>query len=171
MPTTTHRKAKAGAHKKRGIALGTALCSTLGAGVVLAAGPAGPAGAASSQRDAKIHEIADVARNQRGDEYQYGADGPDAFDCSGLVEYSYEKRGIRMPRTSDAQATKAERIPRSQMQEGDLMFFTDGGDVYHVGIFGGWDDGRRWMINASEEGEPVKSQVPWTGEWYPATVR
>lgn len=127
---------------------------------------------AASQRQQKIHEALEVARDQKGDEYEYGANGPDQFDCSGLIQYAYGKAGIDMPRTSGDQADRARRIARQDMRKGDLMVFHDGGDVYHIGIFGGWNgDKRRWVLHAPNESEDVGSDLVWTGEWYPVTMR
>lgn len=160
----TQRAARNG---KRLAALVATVPTALG-GAVATTAPA----QAASQRQQKIHDALEVARNQKGDEYQYGADGPNQFDCSGLVQFAYGKAGIRMPRTSDAQADRARRIAREDMRKGDLMVFHDGGDVYHVGVFGGWNGHkRRWVLHAANEGDDVLSELVWTGEWYPATMR
>jgi cell wall-associated NlpC family hydrolase len=128
---------------------------------------------AMTKRQRKIHNAVGVARNQKGDPYAYGADGPARFDCSGLLQFSFGKAGIRMPRTSDAQADKARRIPKSNMRPGDLIVFHDGGDVYHIGIYTGHtDSGKRRILHSPSSGERVHSQGMWGGEsWYAATVR
>ncbi|MCG0585675.1 peptidase M23 [Lactiplantibacillus plantarum] len=66
--------------------------------------------------------------------YVYGAEGPSAFDCSGLVEYTLKKLGISFPRTSSEQykASKYVRNPKP----GDLVFFGPGGSD-HVGVYTG----------------------------------
>ena len=57
------------------------------------------------KRDAKVIKALHIAQRQSGDPYVYGAAGPDAFDCSGLIEYATQNAGLRgVPRTSDAQA-------------------------------------------------------------------
>jgi cell wall-associated NlpC family hydrolase len=139
------------------------------AGAVVIAGPAD----AMTKRERQLQNAVGVARHQKGDPYAYGADGPKRFDCSGLVQYSYGKAGIRMPRTSDAQADKARRIAKSNMQPGDLIVFHDGGDVYHVGIYTGHtDSGKRRILHSPSSGERVHSQGMWGGEsWYAATMR
>ena len=60
----------------------------------------GSAHAAKEPRKGKIVHGLDVARNQKGDPYHYGADGPGSFDCSGLMQFAYGKAGIRVPRVS-----------------------------------------------------------------------
>jgi cell wall-associated NlpC family hydrolase len=114
----------------------------------------------------------DVVRNQKGDPYRYGAAGPDAFDCSGLVYYSFRKAGFtNVPRTSRQQASASRRISRADMRKGDLVFFTSGGSVYHVAVFAGWSNGRRYIIHASRSGTPVKRDPIWTNSWFPGTFR
>jgi hypothetical protein len=64
-----------------------------------------------------------------GDPYVYGAAGPSSFDCSGLVQYALEQAGIKnVPRTSEAQWAWAEKINKSQLQPGDLVFSQWPGD-------------------------------------------
>jgi len=114
----------------------------------------------------------DIVRAQKGDPYRYGAAGPNAFDCSGLVYYSYRRAGVTcIPRTWRQQAAASRRIKRSAMRKGDLVFFTSGGRVYHVGVFAGWSNGRRYIIHASRPGTPVKRDPIWTSSWFAGTLR
>lgn len=113
-----------------------------------------------------------VALRQVGDPYRYGATGPGAFDCSGLVYYSYRAAGKRnVARSSSAQAGQARHIARSAMQPGDLMFFHDGGGVYHVAIFTGWRNGHATMVHSPRPGERVQRSAPWTNSWFAGTFR
>lgn len=126
----------------------------------------------AATREKRILNALQVVRNQKGDPYQWGASGPNRFDCSGLVYYSFRKAGLtNVPRTSSQQARFADRIKRSKMRRGDLMFFYDRGGVYHVGVFDGWADGRRWMIGAPYGGKKVRREVPWTNQWFAGTLR
>jgi hypothetical protein len=63
-----------------------------------------------------------------GDPYVYGDAGPAAFDCSGLVQYVLGKLGISAPRTSEAQWAWVQKVSRSQLQAGDLVFMQFPGD-------------------------------------------
>src|SRR5579862_9143312 len=63
------------------------------------------------------------AEQQIGKPYQWGATGPDAFDCSGLVMMAYRTAGINIERTSQAQWASEPKVPASQVQPGDLVFF------------------------------------------------
>jgi peptidoglycan DL-endopeptidase CwlO len=92
----------------------------------------------------------DTAFAQLGDPYVWAAAGPDAFDCSGLVQYAYAGAGVRLPHSSRLQAQTGTPVPRSQLQPGDLVFFYS--PVSHVGIYVG--DGQ--MVHASTYGQPVE---------------
>ena len=63
------------------------------------------------------------AEQQLGKPYLWGGTGPDAFDCSGLVMMAYRAAGIDIARTSEAQWATEQRVPASQVQPGDLVFF------------------------------------------------
>lgn len=105
--------------------------------------------------------IVDAAAAQEGDPYSYGASGPDSFDCSGLTQYAHDQVGIELPHSSSAQRDAVEPVDRSDMQPGDLIFFDDGGDVYHVGVYAG--DGQLWQ--APQEGESVERVDIWSDDY------
>jgi cell wall-associated NlpC family hydrolase len=135
-----------------------------------------PAADAASRRQQKIWTGMDVVKHQKGDPYQYGAEGPNRFDCSGLIYYSYRKAGFRgIPRTSGQQARFMNRIKRSNMRRGDFVFFYDGGaratNVYHMGVFTGWNNGRRVIVHAPYGGQRVKPSRIWTNQWFAGTLR
>jgi hypothetical protein len=96
----------------------------------------GPAGTATVMVPTLNQKVVAEAKLHIGDAYVWGATGPDAFDCSGLVKYSYGKFGFTTPRVSQTQALAARLIPASRAVPGDLVFTHDTeGDVYHVGIY------------------------------------
>lgn len=117
-------------------------------------------------RSQKIANGLRIAKNQIGDPYRYGAAGPNAFDCSGLIYYSMRKAGISVPRTSGSQANYARRISKANLRPGDLMYF--GG---HIGIFVGRRDGRILMLDAPSSGKRVSIRSPWTSDWSAYTLR
>lgn len=131
--------------------------------------PSGPADA--STRHPRVAHALAIAEAQRGDPYVYGAAGPNAFDCSGLTSYSYKHANRWLPRTSDQQWRYARHISKSNLRKGDLMFFLNGGNVYHVGIFVGRSNGRAMILHASRPGTPVKIDPVWTGDWRAGTLR
>ena len=99
-----------------------------------------------------------------GRPYVWGAEGPDAFDCSGLMQYVFAKTGIALPRRAVDQSRVGDRIGR-RFQPGDLLFFSSDSRrslVTHVGIY----EGRGVMINASQRGGRVRrvdlNEAFWT---------
>jgi len=120
----------------------------------------------------RVARAMDVAVAQRGKPYVYGAAGPHAFDCSGLTSYAFHHAGFAaMPRTAAAQAHFARHISRSHMHRGDLIFFTDGAGVYHVGLYAGSSHGHRLVLHAPYPGQRVHTQPLWTNRWFPGTLR
>src|SRR5262249_10988983 len=63
---------------------------------------------------------------QAGKPYVWGGTGPDAFDCSGLVQAAYRAAGIDIPRTTFDEWPFGARVPNGQEQPGDLVFFNSG---------------------------------------------
>lgn len=123
-------------------------------------------------RTQRVSRALAIVRAQIGDPYRYGAAGPSAFDCSGLVYYSYRKAGFtNVPRTSRQQAAAFRPVKRRNMRPGDLVFFTNGGRVYHMGVYAGRKNGHRTIIHASRSGTPVKRDPIWTSSWFARTLR
>ena len=84
--------------------------------------------------------IARLAIDLVGTPYRYGGTTPDrGFDCSGLVFYTYERSGLKVPRTSAQLFRRAKKIALSQARQGDLVFFEDQTKLSHVGIYLGHD--------------------------------
>lgn len=89
-----------------------------------------------------------VAADLIGKPYVWGAEGPGAFDCSGLTQYAYREVGIDLPRRAISQARAGEAAGR-RLRRGDLLFFSTDerrSEVTHVGIY----EGGGVMINASK---------------------
>ena len=156
--------------------VGTGVVSALAAGTVVSAPSATADEHGPETRQDRIEQGLGVVRDQKGDDYGYGADGPSRFDCSGLVYYAFRKAGFEhVPRTSSAQARHMNRIDRSDMRPGDFVFFYDGAataeNVYHVGIFSGWDDGHRMVIHSPSSGRRVGTDAVWDDNWFAGTLR
>lgn len=90
------------------------------------------------------------AQSKLGKPYVWGADGPNAFDCSGLMKWAFEQVGKELPRSSSAQSEVGESVSKDELKPGDMVFFYS--PVSHVGFYMG--NGK--ILHASEEGEPVK---------------
>ncbi|HZG93368.1 MAG TPA: NlpC/P60 family protein [Mycobacteriales bacterium] len=102
--------------------------------------------------------LTEAARHQ-GKPYQYGAIGPDRFDCSGYTMYVYRRVGKSLPRTSSMQRGATRRIARSERRPGDLIFFhNSSGSVYHVGIYAG--SGEFWA--SPRTGLTVRRRAIWS---------
>lgn len=93
--------------------------------------PGDYAGASGRAKTAIAYALAQVGRAR----YVWGADGPNSFDCSGLMMASYRKIGISLPHSSRTQSTMGRSVSLSSLAPGDLLFFAHGGSVYHVGMY------------------------------------
>jgi len=91
-----------------------------------------------------------VALGKLGDDYVWGATGPNTFDCSGLMQFSYRAAGVSLPRTAAEQQKVGLPVSRSQLEPGDLVFF--GSPAYHVAMYLG--DGM--IVQAPTTGDVVK---------------
>jgi cell wall-associated NlpC family hydrolase len=131
-----------------------------------------PAQAQRTERERRIHHGLRVAIRQKGDPYVYGADGPGAFDCSGLTMFSYDRVGFSLPRSSGDQARFVRRIPKANIRRGDFVFFhTSSGAVYHVAIYLGHHHGHRYILHAPHSGTVVRRDKIWTHSWFAGTLR
>ena len=84
----------------------------------------------------RLNAVVALARKQFGKPYVWAAEGPKAFDCSGLVEWTYKRNGLRTLRVAQDQFATSHLIPASRVRPGDLVFYYDAfGYVHHVGIY------------------------------------
>ncbi|MGW9193610.1 C40 family peptidase [Micromonospora chersina] len=90
-----------------------------------------------------------VACQQVGDPYVWGANGPDAFDCSGLTQYAYKAAGISLTHFTGAQWNEGRPVSRADARPGDLIFFYS--DLHHMGLY----LGNNLMVHAPRAGKPV----------------
>jgi cell wall-associated NlpC family hydrolase len=104
------------------------------------------AAAPAAVRTSAMHK----ALGKVGSPYRYGAAGPNAFDCSGLVNWAYKSSGKSLPRSSSALSRVGTPVSKSALQPGDLVFFYK--PVSHVGIYIG--NGK--IVHASNRKSPVK---------------
>jgi cell wall-associated NlpC family hydrolase len=92
-------------------------------------------------------DVVQIALAQQGKKYRSGNKGPDYFDCSGLIYFTYRQAGISVPLTAEAQGRYGAEIPRGEVQPGDLVLFKIRKDD-HIGI----------MINSSDFVHASKSR-------------
>ncbi|MBQ0985087.1 C40 family peptidase [Streptomyces sp. F63] len=91
-----------------------------------------------------------AARAAVGRPYVWGATGPGAFDCSGLTYWSYQRAGVTLPRTSQAQRFAGRRVPLSEARPGDLVTYR--ADASHVGMY----VGNGQIVHAPHPGASVR---------------
>ena len=98
---------------------------------------------------------------QLGKPYEWGADGPGSYDCSGLVQTAYRAAGVHLPRVSRQQYGAGRLVSLKELRAGDLLFYaTDTSDpqtIYHVGMYLG--AGR--MVEAPNRRAPVRIASIW----------
>ena len=103
-----------------------------------------------------------LAEKQLGKPYQWGASGPEKFDCSGLVMYVYDNLGVQLPRVSGQQAYAGVHVDRADLQPGDLVFFRlNGSRIDHVGIYVGHSK----FIHAPRKHVPVSTESLNNSYW------
>ncbi len=101
-------------------------------------------------------QAVEFAKAQLGDPYVYGASGPNAWDCSGLVMGAWGAAGVSLPHSASLQYSLSTPITAADLQPGDLVFWSsDPGDprtIYHVAIYLGHGK----IIQAPRPGEDVQ---------------
>lgn len=110
----------------------------------------------------KAGQAIEFALSELGDPYVWGAEGPDAYDCSGLMMRAYESAGIVLPRLSRDQYWAGAMLPVEEAQPGDLVFWaydsSDPATIHHVAMYLG--DGR--IVEAQQTGVPVHTRaISW----------
>jgi cell wall-associated NlpC family hydrolase len=92
----------------------------------------------------------DYALRQLGKPYEWGAEGPRTYDCSGLTSEAWAAAGVTVPRTSQEQWARLPRVPLTELRPGDLVIYHP--DATHVAMYAG--DGQ--VVHAPRTGEKVK---------------
>jgi cell wall-associated NlpC family hydrolase len=104
----------------------------------------------------QVNVMLRAALSRQGMPYVWGAAGPRAFDCSGLVQWSFAQAGISVPRVADDQALVGPAVAASRLAPGDLLFYrtepAKPGYISHVAIY----LGNGWMIQAPQTGMNVE---------------
>ena len=120
----------------------------------------------NSSTSVSVDKVLNFAHQQLGKPYVWGAQGPNSFDCSGLIYYVYKNAAnITLPRTSVEQSKFGTTVSKSNLKAGDLVFFdTSGpnnGAVSHVGIYAG--EGQ--LIHASSSNKKIVKVNMETSYW------
>lgn len=88
---------------------------------------------ASTQSSSTAQTVVNAAKSQIGKPYVWGATGPNAYDCSGLVQYAYSQAGKNIGRTTYQQVGAGQHVSVSQAQAGDILMWGDYHDAIYVG--------------------------------------
>jgi cell wall-associated NlpC family hydrolase len=135
--------------------------TTVTAGSAVTSGLLGPA---------QLTAFLKAAVSRVGMPYVWGAAGPTAFDCSGLVQWSLAQAGVAMPRVAADQARTGPAVPVSRLQPGDLLFYrtdpTAPNYISHVAIY----LGKGLMIQAPEPGMDVQIVPVMLGSGFAGAV-
>lgn len=103
------------------------------------------------KKNSIIESLLDEAKTYLGTPYRYGGMSRRGIDCSAFVLSAYrEALGVELPRVAASQATEGERVEKSELQKGDLIFFANHRRISHVGIVESVsEDGEIFFIHAS----------------------
>ena len=127
----------------------------------------------AAKRRANIQEMIDIAKKELGKPYRLGHEGPDSFDCSGLVYYCLKQAGSSRGRYNAAGYSQVsdwkEIKSMNDLEKGDLLFFWNNAKskVGHVGIY----IGSGMMIDASSSNGKVVKRACNTAYWKKMFVR
>lgn len=105
-----------------------------------------------------VATVLNFLRAQLGKSYVLGASGPNAYDCSGLTSAAFQTVGISLPRTSQAQSTAGTPVSLDAVQPGDILYWGEAGNAYHVAVYVG--DGKFIGAQNSSTGV-VERDLDW----------
>ncbi|WP_397364689.1 C40 family peptidase [Olleya sp. R77988] len=127
----------------------------------------------SPKTSSTTDNIIKTAKSFKGVKYKYGGTTKKGMDCSGLIQTSFLKEDIKMPRTTSALSTHGDWIDLKKVQKGDLLFFaTKKGSrkINHVGLVTSARTGRVEFIHASSS-KGVMTSLLSERYWYVAFVQ
>jgi hypothetical protein len=117
--------------------------------------------ASSTERGSAAATAVRYALDQLGKRYQWGGQGPNAFDCSGLTMMAYRSAGVTLPRVARWQHEVGRRVPLRQLAAGDLVFYARdparADTIDHVGMY----LGAARMVEAPNHTQPVRIASIW----------
>ncbi|MBW5421471.1 glycoside hydrolase [Streptomyces sp. BG9H] len=105
--------------------------STSGAG----SGAAASASDSVAPASGSVGTVISFLKAQLGDAYVMGASGPNAWDCSSLVQAAFKQAGVDLPRVSQDQSVAGTPVSLSNIQVGDILYWGGAGSAYHVGVY------------------------------------
>ncbi|MFI9510823.1 NlpC/P60 family protein [Nocardia sp. NPDC052566] len=128
--------------------------SASGSGGSGSAGSGSASGSSSGSGSIPLPSTAGIgaltaASTQTGKPYEWGGVGPNAWDCSGLVQWAFRQVGVAIPRTTWQQARAGMAVPFFALSPGDVVILNT--DASHVGIYAGFGQ----ILDAHDWGVPV----------------
>ncbi|MER7486178.1 C40 family peptidase [Streptomyces sp. NPDC126497] len=116
----------------------------------------------SAPASGSVATVIAFLKAQVGDAYVMGASGPNAWDCSSLVQAAFKQVGVDLPRVSQDQSMAGTDVSLSNLQVGDILYWGGKGSAYHVGVYIG---GGQYLDAAN----PSKGVVIQDLSGYPAS--
>ena len=110
-----------------------------------------PADTPAAQVANKGQRAAMIALDQVGIPYRYGGATRQGFDCSGLVQFSYSRAGVSLPRTTGQLWSASTTVSEEDLRAGDILFFRIDGKMSHVAMY----LGNRRFVHAPQSGRSV----------------
>ena len=101
------------------------------------------------QTNAQVQLLPKNAKAQLGVPYKWAGTDPSGFDCSGFTSYVFEQAAIQIPRRAVEQYTYCKPVAPTEACAGGLVFFSNGGEVNHVGLLISAKGAPKQMIHAS----------------------
>jgi peptidoglycan DL-endopeptidase CwlO len=117
---------------------------------------------ATAPASGSVGTVVGFLKAQLGDAYVMGATGPNAWDCSSLVQAAFKQVGVDLPRVSQDQSMAGTEVSLSNLQVGDILYWGSKGSAYHVGVY----VGNGQYLDAAN---PSKGVVIQDLSGYPAT--
>ena len=121
---------------------------------------------ANSPLNTASRDATEVATSMIGKPYRYGGSTPQGFDCSGLVYFSFQRAGIKVPRSTERLRKQGQPVAAARAARGDLVFFNqEGRNSSHVGIY----LGNNRFVHAPSSGKRVRvdslTDPYWQKHW------
>lgn len=111
------------------------------------------------------NQIIQEAGQYIGVKYKYGGKTPKGFDCSGFTTFIMDKMNVAISGPSYAQAKLGKNVPLDKAQPGDLIFFSRGKKVFHVGIVYENKKNELWIIHSSSSKGVIKEEILSSDYW------
>jgi len=109
--------------------------------------------------------VVNEAMEHIGVPYVWAGNSPSGFDCSGFTSYVLGKNDITLSRRASDQYQQSQKLKRKNIQKGDLVFFSNGSGVSHVGIIVSNNGSEIQMVHASSSKGIIVTNVDQSSYW------